>query len=189
MVVVRAPGLTLSGASLTGRVVHGHRYYGFDLTPEMIETARRRPAEFPLARLHRGDIIAPESYVFDGEEALYDVIFCYDGVQRLPPRLQFRACQTIAEHLRDGGVAVIFDQDRHLLFGRARGCLKFVTRSLRIPLAPPHSAAARYPPLGQFARRLEESGYQTALKIAINGRKRALVLHVPSATQGGFKQV
>ncbi len=159
-----------------------HRYYGFDLTSEMIEVACRRLPEFPPTRLHQGNIIAAESYVFDDEEPLFDLIYCYDVVQQLPLRLQFRACETMAEHLRNGGVAIMFDQDRHSSFGRAMGCAKFVTRYLKIPLVPPHYTAARYPPLRQFARRLRESGYETTIKVAPNGRKRALVVQLPSAT-------
>lgn len=165
------------------------RYYGFDLTPEMIEVARQRLPALPAGRLRQGDVTAEESYTFDGEEPLFDIIFCYDVVQQLPPELQFPACETMARHLRDGGVALIFDQDRHSAFGRGMACAKLVTRSLGIPLVPPHYTAARYPPLKRFARRLAARNYRTALKIAPNKRKRALLVRRASAAHSGFEQV
>lgn len=158
------------------------RYYGFDLTPEMIEVARKRIPELPPSRLRQGDITAAESYMFDSEEPLFDVIFCYDVVQQLPQQLQFLACETMATHLRDGGVALIFDQDRNSAFGRAMACMKFITRYFRIPLVPPHYTAARYPPLGRFARMLEAQGFRTNIKIGPKRRRRVLVISPLSGT-------
>lgn len=163
------------------------RYYGFDLTKEMIDVARQRLPDLAPHHLRQGDILAVESYAFDLQELRFDVIFCYDVVQQLPPPLQFHACETIAAHLADGGVAVIFDQERHSLFGRIMDFAKFLRRYLGIPIPPSYYTVARYPPLKRFACRLREAGYGTTVRVAPNGRKRAMVLWYPSATHRDFR--
>lgn len=165
------------------------RYYGFDLTEEMIDVAWQRLPDLAPSHLRQGNILTAASYAFDVQDLGFDVIFCYDVVQQLPPHLQFQACETVAAHLADGGVAVIFDQERHSLFGRIMGFAKFLKRYLGIPLQPTHYTAVHYPPLKRFARRLREVGYGTTVRVAPNGRKRAMVIWHPSATHRDFRQV
>ena len=97
-------------------------------------------------------------------------------VQQLPRDLQLPACEAVATHLGDGGVALIFDRERNSLFGRVMGGAKFLRRHLKIPLVPAHYTAARYPPLNRFARALEQRGYRTGIKASSNGRRRAMTV-------------
>ena len=167
-------------SELTGRVAVPPRYYGFDLTPEMVHLARLRLPDLPPGRLRQGDILNPESYSFDAEEPRFDLIVCYDVVQQLPGDLQLPACETVAAHLADGGVALIFDRERNSLFGRVMGGAKFLRRHLKLPLVPAYYTAARYPPLNRFARALEQRGYRTGIQAASNGRRRAMTVRRPS---------
>ncbi len=163
-------------SELTGRVAVPPRCYGFDLTAEMVALARLRLPDLPPGQLRQGDILDPESYSFDPEEPKFDLIFCYDVVQQLPRELQLPACETMAAHLTDGGVALIFDRERNSLFGWVMGGVKFLRRYLKLPLVPAYYTAARYPPLNRFARALEQRGYQTGIKAASNGRRRAMTV-------------
>lgn len=165
---------------LSGRV-GALRCCGFDITEEMVEAARRRLPGLPPHRLRQGDILDPGSYSFDGEPPEFDLIFCYDVVQQLPRELQLSACETAAAHLAEGGVAVIFDNERNSLFGRGMGFAKLLRRRLGIPVVPAYFTAARYPPMRRFARQLRERGYETEIEAAPNRRKWALVVRRPSA--------
>ncbi len=171
-------------SQLSGRVAAPPRYYGFDLTAEMVDIARSRLPDLPPSQLRQGDILNPESYSFDHEEPKFDLIFCYDVVQQLPRELQLSACETMAAHLADGGVAVIFDRERNSLFGRAMGGVKFLRQYLGLPLVPAYYTAARYPPLNRIARALEQRGYQTGVKAASNGRRRAITVRKPPTASG-----
>lgn len=155
------------------------RYYGFDVTEEMVDIARLRLPDLPPSQLRQGDILIPESYSFSNEKPEFDVIFCYDVVQQLPRDLQLPACETMAAHLADGGVAMIFDRERNSLFGRAMGCAKFLRRYMKIPLVPGYYTAARYPPLNRFARELRKGGYETTVKASSDRRRRVMTVRKP----------
>ena len=131
-----------------------HRYYGFDLSPDMIALARRRLPEVSPTRLHVGSVLDAESYSFDAEEPLFDLVCCKAVVEQIPPTLQFRAVETMLEHVGAGGAAILFEKERYSRYGLAMGARKFVTRRLGLPLVPRFYTAARYPPLGRFRRRL-----------------------------------
>ena len=166
-----------------------HRYYGFDLSPDMIAVARRRLPEVPPTRLHVGSVLDAESYVFDAEEPLFDLVCCKAVVEQLPPALQFRAVETMLEHVGAGGAAVLFEKDRHSRYGLAMGARKFVTRYLGIPLVPRFYTAARYPPLARFRRRLAQrprlANQARRLRPTVlampDGRMRALIVGVDGA--------
>ena len=154
------------------------QYYGFDLTPEMIELAREKLSEqVPADHLHAGDILLETSYQFDRPDQQFDLIYAYDVIQQLPPRLQFAACRLMLTRLAPQGVMILFDHDRYSLYGLRMGAKKWVTRRLRIPLVPDFYCNAKYPPLASFRRQLGSLGaFSTAIRIAPEGSKRALVV-------------
>jgi len=166
-----------------------HQYYGFDLTPEMIEVAHERLRTIPPAHLRIGDIMAAGSYAFDGEASLFDLIFCYDVVQQLPPQLQLQACEMMTAHLTTNGTVLILDQDCHSLFGRAMGYANLLKHRFGLPLLPTHYTATHYPPLGKLAHRFAGRGWRTGIVSSPNGRKRALTIQRSSAAEGDFEQV
>ena len=156
-----------------------HRYYGFDLSPDMIALARRRLPEVPSTRLHVGSVLDAESYVFDAEETLFDLVCCKAVVEQLPSSLQFRAVETMLKHVRAGGAAVLFEKERHSRYGLAMGMRKLVTRYLGMPLLPRFYTAARYPPLARFRRRLAKRPRLRPTVLTMpDGRLRALIVGV-----------
>jgi SAM-dependent methyltransferase len=154
-----------------------HHYYGFDLTPGMIEVARQRLGErIPPDHLHQGDILQDASYLFNDAQA-FDLIYAYDVIQQLPPRLQLAACKAMLHRLAPGGVAVIFDSDRHSLFGLKMGMKKFMTQYLKIRLVPEYFCNASYPPLLQLSHALRTAGsFATEIRVAPDPKKRALII-------------
>ena len=164
-----------------GNASHIH-YFGFDITPEMVELARHRLAErVPRVHLKQGDILKDESYTFNASDQRYQMIYAYDVVQQLPRRLQFSACKTMLNRLAPNGVGLFFDNDKDSPFGRKMGLKKFVARYLRVPLVPRYYCNAHYPPLARFADRIEATGqFKTKIKVAPDGKKRALIVRAIS---------
>jgi SAM-dependent methyltransferase len=160
-----------------------HRLFGFDITPAMIDVARRRLAtSVPPQQLQVGDIMEDQSYAFDGADKQFHVIFAYDVIQQLPRRLQLDACKSMLRHLATGGVALIFDHDSLSAYGVKMGFRKLVTKYLGIGLVPAYYCNARYPPLGRFARAISEmNGFLTEVKKAGDGRKRVLIIRSVTA--------
>jgi len=154
------------------------RLYGFDLTREMAEVARKRlEKKVPADHIATGDVLDDDSYQLIGEEAKYDLIFTYDVVQQMPRKLQYAACESMLRHLADGGCLVVFDHDSESEYGRRMGRRKFITRYFGIPLVPRYFCNARYPALARFARKLQDTGrFVTEMRVAPNGRKRALTV-------------
>lgn len=154
------------------------RFFGFDLTPEMIGLAKKRLAlNVPADHLQVGDVLRDESYCFTQSEQTYDLVFAYDIVQQLPRNLQMKVCTTLLSHLAPKGVVLIFDHDCRSYYGRVMGFKKFVTRYLKINLVPPFYTNARYPALAQIARRIQSDGpYKTEIRVSPEGNKRALIV-------------
>ena len=157
-----------------------HRYYGFDLSPDMIAVARRHLPEASPTRLQVGGLLDAESYIFDAEEPLFDLVCCKAVVEQLPSALQFQAVETMLEHVGAGGAAILFEKERHSPYGLAMGARKFVTRHLGIPLVPRFYTAAHYPPLARFRRRLANRNrrFRPTLLAMPDGRLRALIVRV-----------
>jgi SAM-dependent methyltransferase len=157
-------------------------YYGFDLTPQMIDVARRRLAgKLPPEQLQTGDALDDRSYTFPGGPRLFDLIYSYDLVQQLPRRAQFDVCRQVLKHLSPAGVAVVFDHDRSSLYGAIMGAKKLATKYLAIPLVPRFYCYARYPPLAAFARRLRATGaWGAEVRIAPDRKKRVLIMRSSS---------
>ncbi|MFQ5535041.1 MAG: sulfotransferase [Sphingomonadales bacterium] len=174
---------TLRRKCLTGKA-GPHALYGFDITPEMVEIAREKISDHaPAGHLRVGDVIKPNSYDFGASGRSFDLIFAYDVIQQLPRKLQFEACTALLQHLAAGGAAVIFDNDSASPFGRKMGRKKFLTRYLGLGLVPRYYCNARYPPLAKFASRIDAMPqFSTTLRIAPDGRKRALIVRSASPT-------
>lgn len=164
-----------------------HRYYGFDLSPDLIERARRRFHDVPPPRLRAGDVLDAQSYAFDAEEPLFDLVYCKSVVEQLPRAQQFRVVETMLEHVAPGGAAIFFEKDRHSRWGVAMGVAKIVTRYLGVPLVPRSYCVAHYPPLAGFGRRLakqprQDRLFRPTLLTMSDGRMRALVIGVEEAS-------
>lgn len=180
--------LEVMAALLDGRAPAARaELFGFDVTPAMIEVARRRLASrVPADRLQVGDVLDARSYQFGGPGRRFDLIFAYDVIQQLPRRRQVAACRTMAGQLRPGGVLLVFDHDRQTRFGRVMGFKKFVTRYTGIELVPPYFCNARYPALRRMGVRLARGGRcRVDLRIAPGGHKRALIVSPGSGPATG----
>lgn len=154
------------------------RGFGFDITPEMAQAARgrlgRSVCETDIAV---GDVLDPAAYRFASGQRHFDVIFAYDIIQQLPRRSQFAACQLMVSRLSDNGMLIVFDHDRHSRYGRRMGFRKFVTRYLGMRLVPRYYCNAHYPPLAQFAKRLEANGpFNCEIMIGEEIPKQALIV-------------
>lgn len=154
------------------------QYFGYDLTPQMVDVSRRRLARLgSAAHFQAGNILEHGSYHFAGHGDKFDLIFTYDVVQQLPKKLQAGAFDVILEHLAEGGVAVVFDNDCDSDFGRKMGRKKFLTRYLGLKLVPRYYCNASYPPLGKIAQRINgRAGYSAEVQISPNAMKRALII-------------
>jgi hypothetical protein len=144
----------------------------------MVETARARlEGRVPPSHLQQGNILTDASYVFSGDDRPYQILYAFDVVQQLPRKLQFEAIQRILARMAGDGCAVVLDHERWSLHGLRMGTRKFATKYLGLGLVPRYYCNARYPALSRFATRLETSGlYTVEIKIAPDGRKRALIV-------------
>ncbi len=154
------------------------RLMGFDVSDGMVQVARQELSG--IAResdLRTGDILAPDSFRFPDTDRGLDLIIVYDVIQQLPTGRQFEACTLVTKSLAPGGVAVIFDHDSHSLFGMRMGYRKFVTRRLGIPLVPDYYCNAHYPPLGSFAKKLNDTkGLSARIEVDSEKKKQALII-------------
>lgn len=156
------------------------RLRGIDVTPGMIDLARRRLAEAGLdATLGGGDILDRSTYG-DADEA-FDLVFSFDVVQQLPRGVQYVAAQTLCSALAPGGVATIFDHDRETRFGRSMGLKKWLTRHGPYPFVPRWYIHAAYPPLARFARALAAAGFEATTEGAPDTPRRVLIARRPAA--------
>lgn len=152
--------------------------HGFDLTTEMIEVAiDRLSPKTPSSNMFAANILDGNSYKVFDSGAGFNLLYTYDVIQQLPRKHQFKAIESMLEHLSDGGVAVIFDNDAKSTFGRKMGRKKFLTRYFGLRLVPRYYCNAHYPPMMEFAERLAEDGqFGVSIQVSSNGMKRALVL-------------
>jgi SAM-dependent methyltransferase len=174
------PGAWLEALDQLGGDGRRPQLYGFDLTPEMVETARARlSGKVPPSHLQQGDILAEASYVFSEDRRPFDILYAFDVVQQLPRKLQFAAVEAMLQRLSASGCAVIFDHDRWSPHGLRMGFRKLVTKYLGIELVPRYYCNARYPALSRFSSRLNASGrYSARIQAAPDGKKRALVVRL-----------
>lgn len=168
---------------LTDQGLSRFRLAGFDISDGMIDIARNELKGIAAAEdIRRGDLNDPDAFTFKGAAEGFDLILAYDVIQQLPRREQFRACVAIADHLKPGGTALIFDNDSSSGFGRRMAVRKFLTRYLYLPLVPRYFCSAAYPPLARFRDRLlERTPVQATISIRSDGIKRALALRAPAA--------
>ena len=155
----------------------GAQYYGFDLTPEMVDLARKRLGHHvPAQNLHEGDVLDSQSYAFGGTRQRFDLIFAYDLIQQLRRQDQMPACEVMLGRLNPGGVLVIFDHDRRSLHGVVMGAKKLLTKYAGIELVPRFYCNAAYPPLLRMCRQLRAKGLEASIRLAPDARKRALII-------------
>lgn len=154
------------------------RLMGFDVSDGMVQVAQQELAGMAAERdIKVGDVLAAESFRFPDTDDGLDLIIVYDVIQQLPTNRQFEACALVARSLAPGGVAVIFDHDKHSLHGMRMGYRKFVTRRLGIPLVPDYYCNAHYPPLASFAKKLNDlNGFSADIKIDSEKKKQALIV-------------
>ena len=150
--------------------------YGFDLTEEMVDVARRRLRRYvPAENIYQGDVTESNDYRISKPDG-HDLIFSYDVIQQLPTNLQHEAVYTLISGLRPGGIAVIFDHDKNSKYGRMMGRKKFVTRYFGISLVPRYYCNARYPDLSRLHHELESKGHTVRKLVDGDQRKNALIV-------------
>ncbi|MEO7762398.1 MAG: class I SAM-dependent methyltransferase [Casimicrobiaceae bacterium] len=160
----------------------GGQYHGFDLTPEMVDLARKRLRNHvPTQNIHEGDVLDEQSYAFGGTSQRFDLIFAYDLIQQLRRHDQMPACEAMLSRLKPDGVLVVFDHDRRSLHGLVMGAKKLLTRYAGIGLVPRYYCNATYPPLSRMCRQHRSKGLEASIRQAPDGRKRALFIRASSA--------
>lgn len=156
--------------------------FGFDLTPELVDLARRRLARsVPESHLRSGSLFDTDTYAFGGASpsAGFDLVYAYDVIQQIPPREQARAVLTLFDHVRPGGQLVIIDQDADAPAGRRMAIRKAITRYLRIPLVPRYYLVARYPRAIALTRTLSAPHVDQPVVRRGSGARFALVATRP----------
>lgn len=163
------------------------RLCGFDLSGRMVDVAQAKLQHVARsADLRVGNVLAAQSYDFDGIEDGFDLIFTYDVVQQLPRGSQFDACRAIVGALAPNGTALVFDNDSQSPFGRRMAVRKFMTRYFGLRLVPRYFCNASYPPLEKFRHRIAtESSCDAKIAVRVDGIKRALVISRPALGQNG----
>jgi hypothetical protein len=144
----------------------------------MVEIARKRlGGRIPSTNVQQGDILSDASYIFGAKDRPYQIVYAFDVVQQLPRRQQIDAVVAMLKRLDSGGCAMVFDHDRWSRYGLRMGFRKLVTKYLGVRLVPRYYCNARYPALSRIASRIAESGpYSTEIKVAPDGKKRALLV-------------
>jgi SAM-dependent methyltransferase len=170
-------------------------FFGFDLTPEMVEVAKSRlRGRLRESNLNEGDILSDASYTFGKPGRSYEIVYAFDVVQQLPRSKQLDAVLAMLKHVKPGGCAVVFDHDRWSQYGLKMGFRKFVTKYLKIALVPEYYCNARYPALARLGSRIAAMGpYSVDVRMAPDRKKRALVVwrreYTPVAPGDGSSQV
>ncbi len=157
---------------------------GFDVTPGMVDLASQRFAgRTPPVRVFAGDVLDPVSYrAADAGAAAspgYDVVVAFDVVQQLPRERQLEAVELMAGAVRAGGALLVFDHDSRSKFGRWMGTKKWLRRHARLPLVPEWYIHAAYPPLAEFARRLNGRDQTFAQVVTVPPAHRAALVVRP----------
>ncbi len=151
---------------------------GFDLTPAMVDVARRRlSGREPPTALWVGNALQTKSYSDSGKAERYDVVYAYDLIQQLPRAHQLVGCEHMLSVLKPGGKLIVFDHDRNSSYGRKMGAKKFLTRYLGIPLVPRFYCNARYPRLTSIAQELgRRHRCHWEMRLSQGGAKKALII-------------
>lgn len=159
------------------------RYYGFDLTPEMVAVARKRfTGRIPPSNFKVGDVLEEDSYRFDDASDGHDLVFTFDVVQQLPRPLQLQSCEVLLSQVRPGGCLVIFDHEHWSEHGLKMAGRKLLTSRFGIKLVPEYYCNARYPKLAAIARRLAtDSALDVEIRTTPVLPKRALIVRRPVA--------
>ena len=91
--------------------------YGFDLTPEMVEEARRvLAAEVPAMRLWQGSVLDPASFrAPSGGPAGFDAAICIGVLPHIPAEADDDVLRNLVGAVRPGGLVLV--EARNELFG------------------------------------------------------------------------
>lgn len=94
----------------------GHEAYGFDLTPEMIDEARRvmRSVGAPEDRVWLGNVAVAEAYAPEGRPRSYDAAVCVGVLPHLDAGDEAAVLRNLRSAVRDGGVVAV--EARNQLF-------------------------------------------------------------------------
>jgi SAM-dependent methyltransferase len=147
-------------------------YYGFDLTPEMIDLARQRFGA--SVTLGVGDATVAADYEFGIPKKRFDLVFAYGVIHQLPRSLQEAGLDQAWAHVAPGGALVLFDHERWSRYGLLMATKKWVTRNTPVALVPMFYTNARYPSLRQFRSKLARNG-EAHVRVARDGPMRALI--------------
>jgi SAM-dependent methyltransferase len=96
----------------------GLEIFGFDLTPEMVEEARRvlAPAGVPAEQLWLGSVLDPEAFRAPSLPDLrYDAAVCVGVLPHVPEGTEATLVGHLRDAVRDGGLVVL--EGRNQLFG------------------------------------------------------------------------
>ena len=91
-------------------VAPGREAYGFDLTPEMVEEARRVMAGLGVPGNHvwEGSVLEPAHFTPPGESgAGFDCVVCSGVLPHIPQETDAACIENIRDSLRPGGWAVV----------------------------------------------------------------------------------
>lgn len=94
----------------------GHEAYGFDLTPTMVDEARRvmRDAGAPEDRVWVGSVTSSDAYTPGGRPRTYDAAVCVGVLPHLPDGDEDTVFRNLHAAVRDGGVVAV--EARNQLF-------------------------------------------------------------------------
>lgn len=155
------------------------QFYGYDISPAMVETTRKRlTGVVEESHIREGDLLAAVSYSFPDEVSAFDLIFAYDVIQQLPRGMQEQAVRLALQHLKPGGVYVVYDHEAGTSYGRRMAAKKFITRYFGINLVPRYYCNARYPRLRAMRKKIESTGdFMCDWREDVDSPKCALIIH------------
>lgn len=96
----------------------GLELFGFDLTPEMVDEARRvlAPHGVPAERLWRGSVLDPDAFRSPTEpELLFDAAVCVGVLPHIPAEADAEVVARLRDAVRPGGLVAV--EARNQLFG------------------------------------------------------------------------
>jgi hypothetical protein len=92
--------------------------YGFDLTPEMVDEARRVLAEqgVPADRIWQGSVLSPRAFRAPGRKApqTFSAITCAGVLPHIPPEADVTVIRNLRRGLQKNGLVIV--EARNLLF-------------------------------------------------------------------------
>lgn len=136
------------------------KIYGFDLTPEMVDLAKKRFSDVKSSSnaevgfLRSGNATEIESYLPENENnngRVYNLVFCYDLLQQLPANLRIRALKKMFEVVKSGGCVIIFDKHKYSIPNLKMALRKLITRHTSFKLVPEFYLNASYPNMKKLA--------------------------------------